>query len=177
MKRPTAVTVFGILNIIFAAFGILGSLSSVMLFTVAAANTPNSANNPIVQLVHEISIVLGMLGSVALLAAGIGLLQLKPWARKFSIGYAIYAMIMIVVGSVLNYFWLVLPMLQKAHLEQGPQAAAAVGGAIGATVGGCFGIIYPILLLIFMFRANVIAAFNPAQPTEPPQPPPIPGQS
>ena len=35
-------------------------------------------------------------------------------------------------------------------------------GAIGATAGGsCFGMIYPVLLLIFMFRPKVVAAFGP----------------
>lgn len=33
MQRPTSVTAFGILNIVFAAFGVFGALALVMLFT------------------------------------------------------------------------------------------------------------------------------------------------
>ena len=167
MQRPTAVTVFGILNIVFAALGIIGVIGSVMLFAAVGADS----KNPVVQIIHDnaayaawmkISVALGLPVSAALLAAGIGLLQLRPWARRFSIIYAIYSMVMVVVGSVINYFFLMQPMLEQAHQKSGPEAAGAIGGAIGGTVGGCFGLIYPVVLLIFMLRANVVAAFGPA---------------
>ena len=104
---------------------------------------------------------------VALLAAGIGLLKLKPWARLVSIAYAIYGVVMVVVGGVVNYFFLVQPLLAQAHTQPGPAAAAAIGGAIGGTLGSCFGLIYPVLLLIFMLRADVKAAFGPAAGSPP----------
>jgi hypothetical protein len=168
MKKPTAVTVFGILNIVFAVFGMFAVLSSLVLFTALGT----SSKNPVIQLIHdnhayaiwmELCIPLGVVVSAALLAAGIGLLQLKPWARMVSIAYAIYSIVMVVAGSVVNYFFLMRPMLAQAHLQRGPEAAAAIGGAIGGTVGGCFGLIYPVLLLIFMLRPNVVAAFSRAE--------------
>ena len=171
MQRPTAVTVFGILNIIFAALGIFGVLASVMLFMAVG----NSSNNPVIQIIHDnpayaawmkISIVLGLLASGVLLAAGIGLLKLRPWARTLSIIYAIYALVMVLVGSVVNYIFLVQPMLQQAQQKQGPEAAGAIGGAIGGMFGSCFGLIYPVLLLIFMMRANVVAAFRGTAPSD-----------
>jgi hypothetical protein len=176
MQRPTSVTVFGILNIVFAAFGFFGVIASAMLFTLSGANS----SNPVIQLIQDnpsyaawikISVVLGILVSIGLLASGIGLLKLKPWARIFSIVYAIYSIVMIIVGTVVNYFFLVQPLLEKAHNEQGPAAAGAIGGAIGGMFGGCLGIIYPILLLIFMMRPKVIAAFNPSLPADGMQPP------
>jgi len=170
MQRPTAVTVFGVLNIVFATFGIFGMFASVLLFLPQA-----SSNNPVVQLIHDspayaawlkISMALGVVVAAALLAAGIGLLKLKPWARTFSIGYGIYAIVMTVVGTVVNYFLLVRPMLEQAQQKHGPESAAAIGGAIGGTLGGCLGLIYPILLLVFMTRANVVAAFASGQPVD-----------
>jgi hypothetical protein len=171
MQRPTSVTVFGVLNIMFAALGIGGALASMLLMMVPA----NGSNNPVIQVLHnspaylawmEVSIVLGLVASVSLLAAGIGLLNLWPWARILSIAYAIYAIGMIPVGMVGNLFFLVQPMLEQAHQRHGPEAAAAIGGLIGGTFGGCFGLIYPVLLLIFMLRANVVAAFRkPVLPT------------
>jgi hypothetical protein len=171
MQRPTSVTVFGVLNIVFAAFGIFGVLASVMLFAAAGTNS----NNPVIQVIHDspgyaawmkICIVLGLGVSGALLAAGIGLLQLKPWARMLSIAYGIYAIIMIPVSTVVNYFFLFQPMLEQAHQKSGPEAAAAIIGAVGGTFGSCFGMIYPVLLLIFMMRANVVAAFRPSAAAE-----------
>jgi hypothetical protein len=83
MQRPTAVTVFGILNIVFAALGIIGVIGSVMLFAAVSADSKNS----VIQIIHDnaayaawmkISVALGLPVSAALLAAGIGLLQLRP---------------------------------------------------------------------------------------------------
>ena len=148
---------------------------SVMLFMPSAA----AANNPVVQIIQsspayaawmKISVALGVVVVVALLAAGIGLLNLKPWARTLSIVYAIYAIIMTLTGDVINYFFLIQPMLQKAHSEQGPEAAGAIGGAIGGLFGGCIGMIYPILLLIYMTRPHVIAAFNQSASQDGPPP-------
>jgi hypothetical protein len=175
MERPKSVTVFGILNIVFAGLGLCGTAYSVILFMPSAA----AANNPVVQIIQsspayaawlKISVALGLVTVAALLAAGIGLLNLKPWGRTLSIIYGIFAIIMTLVNEVINYFLLVQPMLQKAQSEQGPEAAAAIGGAIGGLFGGCIGMIYPILLLIYMTRPHVIAAFNqsPSQGGPPP---------
>ena len=77
MKRPTSVTVFGILNIVFAAWGVLGLIASIALFAM-----PADSNNPAIRIIHDnpgyaawlkICIPLGMLSCMALLAAGIGL--------------------------------------------------------------------------------------------------------
>lgn len=176
MQRPISVTVFGILNIVFAAFGFFGALASVMLFAAPG----EASNNPIVQIINEnpgyaaylkVSTVLGVLVSLLLLAAGIGLLKLMPWGRLVSIGYAIYAIIMVLVNSGVSYVFLVKPLMDKAAAAHGPEAAGATAGAIGGVFGGCFGLIYPILLLIFMFRPGVAAAFRPS-PAGAVQPPP-----
>jgi hypothetical protein len=70
------------------------------------------------------------------------------------------------VGTVVNYFFLMRPMLEQAHQKQGPEAVGAMAGAIGGTIGGCFGLIYPILLLVFMMRPNVVAAFAGSTPPD-----------
>lgn len=167
MKRPTSVTVFGILNIVFAVLGLFGLAVSVLLFLPQAAAT----KNPVVQLIHDnatyaawmkLCLALGLAATMAKLTAGIGLLQLKPWGRQLSIIYAIYAMLMVVASGVVNYFFLMRPLLEQVAQKQGTEHAAAVGGAIGGTFGSCFGLIYPILLLVFMLRPDVAAAFEPA---------------
>ena len=173
-RRPASINVFGILNIVFAGLGILGLLGSAVLLFAAP-----DLNNPVVKIMHEnpgygvwmkISFLLGIPSCVALAAAGIGLLLLKAWARILSMVYAVYAIVLGLLGTVLNVIFLVLPMLHHAQEQSGPEAAAAVGGAIGGSLGGCIGLVYPVLLLIFMTRPKVVAAF---QASAPPAPPPL----
>ena len=170
MQRPTSVTVFGILNMVFAVFGVFGMIAS-----IAVLMMPASSSNPVVKIMQEnqayavwmkICIPLGLLSCAALLAAGIGLMCLKPWARTLSIGYAIYAIVFGILGMVVNFLFLVPPLLAQARQQHGPEAAGAIGGAIGGTIGGCIGLIYPVVLLIFMFRPNVVAAFRPSAPPQ-----------
>jgi hypothetical protein len=174
MKRPVVVTVLGIINIVFAAWGLIGlAFSSVLLFSDVAA-----ANNPVFKILHDqpaylafakVSLVIGGLAAIVLLVAGIGLLLLRPWARPLTIGYAIFGMLNTVVGTVVNYLFLVRPLLDQAAHKNGPEAAGAIVGAIGGGFGGCLSLIYPILLLVFMARPEVKAAFRPTVLTaEPP---------
>ena len=168
MQRPTSVTVFGILNILFAVFGCIGTVASLALFMIPA---DAAGHNPMIELIQnspgyalwlKVSVGLGIITCGALLAAGIGLLLLKPWAHKLTIGYAIYAIVFGIISSVVNFFLLVRPMLAEAQHQQGPEAAGAIGGAVGGMVGGCVSLIYPVLLLIFMLRPHVKVAFQPA---------------
>jgi hypothetical protein len=177
MQRPASVTVFGILNIMFAVFGSVALVASVVMLSVVGAFP-----NPMVKIMQEspgyavwlkINIPLGLMSCAVLLAAGVGLIKFKEWGRKLSLGYAIYALFMGVVGLVMNFFFLLRPLLQEAGRQQGPEAAAAFGGMIGGTLGGCFGMIYPVLLLIFLTRPKLVAALQASQevaalPSSPP---------
>ena len=170
MQRPTSVTVFGVLNIIFAAFSVFGLIASIALFFM-----PANSGNPVIRIMREspayatwlkICIPLGVLSCVALLAAGIGLLCLKSWARTLSIAYAIYAIAFGILGIAVNFMFLLRPLLDQARQQHGPEAAGALGAVIGGTIGGCFGLIYPVLLLIFVLRPKVAAAFYPPAPLQ-----------
>ena len=172
MERPGSVTAFGILNIVFAVFGFLGLFGTIALFSMSG-----TLNIPVVKIMREspvystwlkLTIPLGLLSCGVLLAAGVGLLRMKNWARKLSIGYAIYGIVFSILGLVMNFVFLIRPMLEEAAQKQGPEAAAAYGGVMGGTIGGCIGLIYPILLLVYMMRPKLVAAFHP------PSPPPLP---
>lgn len=174
MQRPVSVTVLGILNIGFALFGVFGIFATLALFSAEGAT-----NNPVMKIIRDnpayagwlkISIPFGILACVALLACGIGLLMMQRWARILAIGYSIYAVVFGLIGVVINFLLLFLPLMQEASRQPGPEAAGAIGGAIGGTFGGCFGLIYPVVLLIFMTRPRIKAAFT--RPSVPPIFPP-----
>ena len=167
MQRPTSVTVFGTLNIIKAGFGIFVMMASTALIWGSAG-----ANNPAVKMFSEnpayiawlkLSIPLGLLGCTALLVAGIGLLCLASWARTLSIAYAIYGICMGILTAAVNAIFMFQPFLKNPNDSQA--AAQAMFALIGGGIGICVGLIYPTLLLVFMLRPTVAAAFQPpAQP-------------
>src|ERR1035441_4726495 len=104
-QRPVSVTIFGILNI---GFGMLNAVS--LLISMVVLSRVNMAGNPILKQLYDnpqyitwtkISLPLGGIAAVVLLAAGIGLLLLQNWARIVSIGYGIYAILGIIVGGII----------------------------------------------------------------------------
>jgi hypothetical protein len=165
MQRPQAITVFGILNIVFGGSGLLCSPFAIAMTMFM----PSQPNNPAFQLIHNnvafrmwmiVSAVVGMVAAAVLVAAGIGLLKMKPWARKVSIVYGIYTIVTCVVGMIVNWVFMFGPMLGEARDKGGPEAIGAIGGMVGGMMGMCFGLAYPILLIIFMTRPKIRAAME-----------------
>ena len=169
MQRPVSLIVFGVLNLVFALLGVMGfAFSALLLFGgMQAALDPVTRDlfaNPAYLAFLKISMLIGLVALLALGAAGIGLLLTKPWGRTLSIGYGVYAILMSLVGMVVNYLFVWQPQLERIQrMAAGPEQAAMYGGMIGGACGGCVGLIYPVLLLVFMFRPNVIAAMRGAQ--------------
>lgn len=158
--RPTSPIVFGILNIVFGLLGVCGTIGSgAMLFVELPRDplVPNPAleliaSNPTYRMLMMVMISLGLLASLALLAAGVGLLLFRAWGRTLSIGYAWYGIINALFGMIVNWIYLVQPMLAKWNPAFGPAEAATVATAVSGILGGCFGMLYPIILLVFMNR-------------------------
>lgn len=168
MQRPISIIVFGILNFVFAAFGVIGLVASFALFSV-----PADSSDSVIKLMDQgpayaawlkVCIPLGMLGCAALLAAGFGLLALKSWARVLSIAYAIYAIALCLAALLINLIFMVQPMFQQVLPKQQLIAGVALGGPISGTLGELFWLIYPILLLVFMVSPKMAAAFRPPAP-------------
>jgi hypothetical protein len=166
--RPASVTVFGILNLVFGVLGLCGAAFSAAMFSMMPQNPnmPNPvlelmANNPTYRLFTQVSTGLGFIASIVLIVGGIGLLQAKSFGRTLSIGYSLYAILAGIVGSIANFVFLVGPLLEQAQVAgAGPEQAGAIGGMVGGVFGGCIGLVYPVLLLIFMFRRNVAEALK-----------------
>jgi hypothetical protein len=173
MERPQAVTAFGILNIVFATIGILGVLATLFQAKALGSSPAVAAMYSIPEYVtwSQVHSSIGGVLSVVLLVSGIGLLKLKPWARIAAIGYALGIIALSCVSSFAFGRYVLPVMLEKAATLSGPDGLALKIGAYATTSAGFVGLIYPALLLFFMTRRHIKAAFD-----APLQPPPLTGR-
>jgi hypothetical protein len=109
-QRPTSVLVIAILNLVLGSLGSLlmicgsiGAVGAVFLAQAAAKNNPNTPPFPTpptpLLAVQVGTMVLGLGLCVAAVVVGLGLLRMRPWARRWCIGLAAAA-IAFELGSV-----------------------------------------------------------------------------
>lgn len=187
-KRPTAVTVMGILNIIFGSLGLLAMLCLVMCFGIFISMTPDRdmpaginpfktmLNYPEIRYYFIVSGVVGLITSTILLIAGIGLLRMGNWARITSIGYSVFTILFQLATLFYNigYFNPAMERWQRDYLERVAEWQRQRGGIGippqqpqnpmmnigGGIIGAIVGMIYSIVLLIMMLQPHVSAAFT-----------------
>jgi hypothetical protein len=171
MQRPTSALVFGILNLCFAAWGLLGIVSAAVLLLAQ-----NQQNNPMLKIladnrayaqIHHTALVVAGLLTIVLALAGVGLLMFKHWGRVLSILWGVCAIAMAIVNMASFWMYAFAPLMEMAQKAPrgSPQAMGAMVGAMGGIFGGLSGMLYPVLLLFFMMRPSFAAAFN-AQPLD-----------
>lgn len=162
MQRPASVTVFGILNILFGAFGLFGTLFSGAAVFVAEAQGLAKAGaeemNPVWGMWLKISVLLGVVSAVVLITSGGGLLAMRRWGRVLAIVYSVYAIASCVLGVVAQYVFVTQPLLEQAANPAARQATMFMVAA--GLAGSCLGMIYPLLLWYYMSRQHVVDAFN-----------------
>lgn len=163
--RPASVSVFGILHIVFGVIGLLGLGFSLAMYAVAGSREnafdPPWADHPIWKAWTIGGIVIGVLATVALISAGVGLLRMRPWARTVSIIYATYSILMALVGSVMNFFTL---RSSEQFNSLGPTESTVM---MFIMVGsGVLGMIYPIAIWYFLTRPAIVAAFDAVAPAQ-----------
>lgn len=169
-ERPTAVTVFGVLGILFGALGVLcsplslfsafGLSESLMQMGGAVPGVMEQQMaiyaQPSVKVFLVAQSIIGLALSSALLIGGIGLLRLDKWGWTLSVAYGIGGLIWAPLAAILSYLLITVPMMQQMDMP----ASALGGGAFGALCGSAISFIYPILLLVFMFQPSIKAAFD-----------------
>jgi len=169
--RPTGVTVFAILNILFGITGILGVIFSAAMMLLGD-NLQFGGPNPVFEVMNDnptykiYTIVMSFVGlgfAIVLLMSGVGLFKMRPWARTLALVYAVYAIVATIIGNVANYFFIFKPIMEQAVGEGGGQELVIMSGIIGGVVGGCIALILPIAILIYFMRPSVKALFA-AQP-------------
>ncbi|MDZ7619729.1 MAG: hypothetical protein U1E05_22240 [Patescibacteria group bacterium] len=158
MQRPTSVTVFGILNIVFGVLGILGTLFA--LSVRGSQSNPFLPEHPVVSAWMTVGVPLGFAFAIMQIVAGIGMLLLRRWGRICAIVHAIYAIVSTLAGAVISAVFVFKPLLDQMDADQNPALRAGIiGGIIGSALGSVIGCIYPALLWYFMNRPHVRAAF------------------
>ncbi len=184
--RPSVVLVVAILQICFGSLGLVGSLcgGAIQLAGGAKAFTPQpppGAKAPAQPDVEAImrkrmpyygaiqggQIALSIVSGSVMLISGIGLLKMRPWARKVTIGYACYNILMTIAGVVFAVTVSVPAMKDAFEEMRADPNMAGAGPMIGmmesaATAGAYVSLIlvvYPITLLVIMFLPHVREAF------------------
>jgi DNA-directed RNA polymerase subunit RPC12/RpoP len=148
--RPTSVTVFGILGIVFGGLGLACAPVGLIATFVGPGRASPLSSVPGYMAWAVISSLIGMAAAGWLLAVGIGLLGLKRWARSGAIAYGWFAIVFGILSTIIT----IMLLLSGG----GSSTPEAVGGYVGGTCGGLIGLVFPILLLIFMTKPHVIAA-------------------
>ena len=152
-QRPQSVTVFGILNIVFGGMSLMCSPVGIISILIPQPNSPFQLGGGM-KLYTLVSYGIGMIMAVVLLTSGIGLLKLKNWARQTAFVYGWIAIGWSILGVIIT------GLLLSSNLRDVSQEAlpAAIGGMVGGMCGGLIGLIYPVLLIIFMRKPHVIEA-------------------
>ena len=160
--RPTSVTVLAIIGIVWAALLLLcNSIALIPMFVELGVPDPVVAGikaDPVAYGWSVASVVARVVLAIALLTGSIGALMLKPVGRAAMLFYA-WAIIAISLADVVMSVLVLFPIMRNA-LGGNPQLASVVmGQQIGAIVGILVAMAYPILVLVFMSKPHVKAAF------------------
>jgi hypothetical protein len=165
--RPASVTVLAILGIIFGALGVL-----CMPLMLAAPFIPELGEELGQQyegaalVGNTVLNVVQLLLSGVLLISSIAALRLHPLGRKGMIWEEAASLLLLPVGVAMFLLW---DLEELRGMDEVELVAAAAGGACGVLVT----VVYAVLVLYFMTRPEVKAAFGegPDEPW-PPQVPP-----
>lgn len=187
-KRPTAVLVMAILNMVFGGLALACSLcvGIGIAFVAVAISQPNAAHDPKIRDVKDMfesmnreipllmpyligNMVFDVIMAIALVVAGIGLLKMRPWARLTSIVYAVLKIAAQVGGLVFTYAYLnpaterwqqnFLARHGQVQAQPGPFGNNPLVQGVAGLIGTVFAIAYAVALLIVMFLPHIRAAF------------------
>jgi hypothetical protein len=201
--RPALVTVVAVLHFVFGGLGLLCQTTNGILQVSGAGEKfstmfqpPSNVQDPQMKKQMEMQekmqkaikdvpgaqaklwadLMQDTVLSVCLIVAGIGLLQMRPWARTLSLLYAVVS-ILYKIGSIVYVALYFLPAMQALAKEfSGDDPVSKIMGLsmqFSAYVGmGSLAaqMLYPVFVLIAMLVPSVAAAFR-GEPLAKPVPP------
>jgi len=117
-KRPEGVTLIAIVHFVLGGLGIL-SLIAVIIGGAIIASVAAEASLPVFMVLSVICLVVGI-GSVVAIVAGVGLLQMRNWARWVTIVLAILNLPVFPIGTVIGglMIWYLLQESIAAQFEK-----------------------------------------------------------
>ncbi len=127
--RPRSLMTFGVINLILGVLALFSAVASIGMILSPATY----AENPVIQvmerdavyaLFYKVMLVPGILGVLAQVASGIGLIKAKEWGRKLAMLWALYFLIVTPLTT-----WMLQTHVHPALIEQmtkaSPNAATA----------------------------------------------------
>ena len=161
MNRPTSVTVFGVLNLVFAVMGTFGlAMAAIVIFFNPFPQPEGLPTSEVYDTFNKLMFPVSVVGALMLGASGIGLLLMRPWGRVLAVAYSMLTVVTTIAAMVMQWIFFTGPILEYYEGQEGPEASGALIGAIGGSIGGVVGLIFPVLLWYFMTRPRVVAAFH-----------------
>ena len=164
-NRPVGVTIFSILHLLFGASGLVLAISTLVFSAIGGAvdfgpiPLGETVDQPGYRLVTGVIGTLDFFLCTALLAAGLGLLKMRGWARQVSLLYAVYTIIAAAVSSVVQYSLIYLPLIERVAGDAiGKEGASALGIVLAVSVA-CIGMIYPLAILFYFLRPGIRRKF------------------
>ncbi len=162
-QRPAALTVFGILNLIFGVIGLVGTAISYKLyFTPLEGQTGIMADllrsDAFYASCMRINIVPGTLFVIFQIISGIGLLKAREGARRLAIFCGVYGILAGIFIGYLSYYHTIPFTIEYTLKTVKDPTVADMTRALskGAGLAGIFaGFIYPVLTLVFLGKKSV----------------------
>jgi hypothetical protein len=188
-KRPNAVTGVAIFQIVFGVLSLLSipyllwiQLGGGTMFFVGG-NFPGAAeqqqfqddfnnalqNAPYYQTIQWVELVVSLVVGTVMIVGGLGLMKMRVWARWLTIGYACFSIVNTLLGFFYNLFYLI-PAVEAFLAQERQKPKPPPGLAFTLSIMGpmmtvvtfltLLIIVYPIVLLIVLFRPHVREAFR-----------------
>jgi hypothetical protein len=180
-ERPTSILVIAILHLIGGSLGLILVVCGGVQLAMqnAAANQPGAQNDPGVrfqqyldqqapsaQAVNIANLGVSLVMGIMLLAAGIGLLSMRGWARWVSVVYAgisISEKIFLLVYNLVVIFPVYDAFFAKEAANLPPGMPGMMRGIfIGSLIFQTVLVIYPITVAIIMLKPSTGRAFAEA---------------
>jgi hypothetical protein len=192
-KRPLAVVVIAVLQLVFGAVSLCGAVTELsgaaeQVASVSQVNVPGEAkvtqqdvlkywrdNLPSEWAVERVSAASGVVLSLMMIASAVGLLQMRAWGLFLALAYAALSLVLTVAEAVYNFG------VRAPALAEFTRQLAATGGRdaqmapqvlqvsfLLVFVVSALTAVYPLLVLLVLLRPSVRAAFRgEALPEEP----------
>lgn len=166
IEKPKTLLVIGILNLAFAAFGIFGLLSSVMVLIKPDMYPGNPVptilqNDATYAAYYQVLLGFSFLLIPVQLASAIGLMRGREWARKLTLILALVAVVVAAVNGWISHTHLSGPVMAEAMKGVGNDATAQKIMEVTMTISLIIGLIVSAVWAVIQFallcRAKVRA--------------------